>query len=152
MKKVLLIACSAVFLFLLPTTARACWCRGQDPEEKISSAVKKELRLSVLVFSGVALESNGSGIRFSVETLWKGTATKEITFDSQINSTSSDGREKFIDSCARQFEVGKKYLVYADREKGHLFVNKCSRTQLFESASKDIVELESLVKKPKVHY
>lgn len=151
MTKVFLIACSAVFLFLSSTSARACWCRGRDTEEKISSAVKKELRRSALVFSGVALESNGSGLRFLVERLWKGKPTKEIIFDSQINSTSSDGREKFIDSCARQFEIGKKYLVYVYREKGHLFVNKCSRTQLIESAGKDIIELDSLVKKPKFH-
>jgi hypothetical protein len=105
----------------------------------------------VLVFSGVALENNGSGMRFSVETLWKGRATKQITFDSKINSTSSDGRENFIDSCTRQFEVGKKYLVYVYREKGRLSVSKCSRTQLIESASKDIIELDSLVKKPKYH-
>lgn len=148
MKKVVLIACSAVFLFLSSTSARACWCRGRDPEEKISSAVKKELRQSALVFSGVAVESNGSGLRFSVERLWKGKATKEIIFDSVINSTSSDGKERFIDSCARQFEVGKKYLVYVYREKGHLFVSKCSRTQPIESASKDIIELDVLVKKP----
>jgi hypothetical protein len=103
------------------------------------------------VFSGVALEKNGSGIGFSVEKVWKGTATDQITFDSQFNSTSNNGTEKFIDSFAQQFEVGKKYLVYVYREDGRLFVSKCSRTQFIESAGKDIVELDRLVPRPKFH-
>jgi hypothetical protein len=56
--------------------------------------------------------------------------------------------EVFIDSCALLFEVGKKYLVYADREGHELFVSKCSRTQLLESAQRDLNELNRL--KPKM--
>jgi hypothetical protein len=46
------------------------------------------------------------------------------------------------------FEVGKRYLVYAARVGGELFVSKCSRTQILVSAERDINVLDSL--KPKL--
>lgn len=149
MKQLILIFCSAAFALLSSTSAVACWCVGDDPKDTVSSAVKKELRRSVLVFSGVALERSGSEIRFSVEKVWKGSATNQITFDSQIDSSSNSDTEKFVDSCAQQFEVGKKYLVYVYRKNGWLFVSKCSRTQFLESVSGDIVQLDKLVPKAK---
>ena len=58
-----------------------------------------------------------------------------------------DETEVFINSCTFLFEVGKKYLVYAYRDGVDLFVNKCSRTQLLDSADEDINVFDRLVPK-----
>jgi hypothetical protein len=50
--------------------------------------------------------------------LWKGELKREI-----IITTNKDSA-----MCGYGFEVGKKYLVYANGLKNDLFVDNCSRT------------------------
>lgn len=144
MKNITLPLVGLLFLLLCSESASACWCRREalDTEKKFKAAVAKELRQSAVVFAGEAVERNRSGLRFRVERVWKGEAADEIVF--RHEGESFDGREYFIDSCALLFEVGKKYLVYAYRQGNELFVSKCSRTELFESAQKDVSELNRL--------
>jgi hypothetical protein len=150
MKHVAFALSSTILLLLLSESTAACWCR-RDPAEKLASAVAKELTHSFIVFSGEAIERNKSGLKFRVERVWKGNATNEIIFSSNIYADRGpDGREVFIDSCALLFEVGKKYLVYADREGNELFVSKCSRAKLLESAQRDLNELNRLRPKLRV--
>jgi hypothetical protein len=153
MKNFILPLVSLLFLLLCSESATACWCRREvlDTEKKFRAAVARELRQSAVVFSGEAVERNASGLRFRVERVWKGQATDEIVFSPGMDAgySSDDGREFFIDSCALLFEVGKKYLVYADRVGGELFVSKCSRTQFQEDAGRDINELDRLRPRPR---
>jgi hypothetical protein len=128
---------STILICLSSQSAVACWCR-RDPAVKVASAIAKELRQSLIVFSGEAIERDRSGLRFRVEKVWKGKAAGEILFSSPIYAErGSDEDEVFIDSCALLFEVGKKYLVYAYRECNELIDSKCYRTQLLESEKRD---------------
>jgi len=88
------------------------------------------------------------GLKFRVEKVWKGKLTNEIIFNSKMYAArDTDETEVFINSCTFLFEVGKKYLVYAYRDGVDLFVNKCSRTQLLDSADEDVNFLDRLVPK-----
>lgn len=150
MKHLAFVLSSTILICLSSQSAAACWCR-RDPVEKVASAVAKELRYSFIVFSGEAIERNRSGLRFRIETVWKGKAAGEIIFSSRIYAErGSDESEVFINSCALLFEVGKKYLVYAYREGNELFASKCSRTQLLDSAQRDLDELNRLKPKRRV--
>jgi hypothetical protein len=146
MKNITIAFVSLLLLLICSESASACWCRGIDPEEKLETAVAKELRRSVLVFSGEAIERNASGLKFRVEKVWKGKAMREISLPQDVVFSK---QEVFIDSCARLFEVGQRYLVYAYRERGELFVNKCSRTQILEKAEKDIEVLNRSKPEPR---
>ena len=140
MKKLVLIICSGIFPFLISHETLACIC-ARDPSETTSSAVKKQLKRSHLVFVGVPVEANSSGLRFSVVKVWKGRATNSITFPMYRTSDKKDV-EIFINSCALPFDMGKKYLVYAELVDGEIFVHKCSRTRILQDAGEDIVELD----------
>ena len=79
MKRLAFALSSTILLILLSQSTSACWCRGWDPEEKLKTAVAKEVSRSFIVFAGEAIERNESGLKFRVERIWKGKATGEIS-------------------------------------------------------------------------
>src|SRR5688572_8058406 len=102
--KSIVIAFVSLFILLLGSeSVAACQCRREplDTEKKFRAAVADALRRSALVFSGEALERDRSGLRFRVETVWKGNATDEVVFNYGMYADQGpDGNEFFIDSCA----------------------------------------------------
>jgi hypothetical protein len=87
------------------------------------------------VFEGKILEvtpnENGKTFVFSVSRYWKGVKTKKITI--------------YVNENARfesWFEVGKKYLVFANLDESKKYVvGRCSRSNEIEQATDDIKSL-----------
>lgn len=144
---------SFLLILVLAISVEACWCR-KDPEEtntpkKLIKNVLKSFRSSSLVFIGKATEQTGEHLKFEVQQSWKGNDSKEIYFTSGNYvdwSKSNSNKEGFIDSCAFYFKLGESYLIFAYFENGNFEAYKCGRTQILETASKDIEVLNSLRK------
>jgi hypothetical protein len=149
MKLIVLTIFSAAFVLVCAQGTSACQCRREalDTEEKFRVAVAKEFRASDAVFIGEVIEQQRSKIKFRVEQVWKGKISDNAII---ITHNWDDGDVGAIDSCAYPFDVGIKYLIYARKSADELGASKCSRTQLFEKAGRDINELErSKPKDPK---
>jgi hypothetical protein len=90
---------------------------------------------AVYVFVGKITEEtaidNGKSYQFSVEKYWKGKKAKTITININENSRYQSW-----------FEVGKKYLIFAETDSSNGFtVIRCSRSKEFSEASDDIKSL-----------
>lgn len=115
----------ALALFVLASAERsfACSCVASlEPEKK---QVQQAFTDSTAIFSGEVLaisesraDKNSLLVKFKVTKLWKGGSKNEITITTNKESSM----------CGYRFEVGKKYLVYANGLKNELFVENCSRT------------------------
>ncbi|HEV2802590.1 MAG TPA: hypothetical protein VGW12_19110 [Pyrinomonadaceae bacterium] len=132
-----------VGLLLCAESALACMC-GDTP------SVAKARRDAHLVFSGKALSSeyqesakypNGKDageeltMRFRVERWWKGNLTPEVVLFTERYRMPDLSIS--VVNCAYQFEVGKRYIVYAVLD-GKLRAAYCSRTSAVEEAREDL--------------
>ena len=124
MKKAVYISLALVlFVFASAEKAFACSCEASlEPEKK---QVQEAFTSSGAIFSGEVIKVNESQtdknsllVKFKATKLWKGELKREI-----IITTNKDSA-----MCGYGFEVGKKYLVYANGLKNDLFVDNCSRT------------------------
>ena len=126
----------------------ACTC-GYTP------SVAQAKREADIVFLGEAADSkyqkgavfpNGKDageeltIRFEVERWWKGgNAADVVLFTEQYQSADYSIS---VSTCAFQFDVGERYVVYARRaEDGKLRATYCSRTSKAEKAKEDLKQL-----------
>ncbi len=124
MKKAIYISL-ALALFLLASAERsfACSCVASlEPEKK---QIQNAFNGSTAIFSGEVFEISESSadkssllVKFKVAKSWKGELKNEIIITTNKESSM----------CGYSFEVGKKYLVYANGLKNELFVDNCSRT------------------------
>jgi hypothetical protein len=76
-------------------------------------------------------------VRFQVERWWKGSFAPEVvlfTGEYRADDLSSISES----TCAYQFQVGRRYLVYADFFFGRLRAAYCSRTDNLEQAGEDL--------------
>jgi hypothetical protein len=124
MKKSIYISLAfVVLLFAAAERSYACSCVASP------APVKKQVQAaftgSTAVFSGEAVEIRESAtdkntvlVRFKATQSWKGEFMKEITIATAKESSM----------CGYSFEVGKKYLIYANGSKVELSVDNCSRT------------------------
>jgi len=144
MKLIVLTILSAVFVLVCAQSTSACQCRREalDTEERFRVSVSKEFRASDAVFIGEVIKQQRSQIKFKVEQVWKGRLSDNVVITTH---NWDDGDVGAIDSCAYPFAVGSKYLIYARKSADELGASKCSRTQLFEKAERDINELERLM-------
>ncbi len=80
-------------------------------------------------------------VKFKLDKSWK----NELKDAASITTGRGGG------DCGYEFEVGKKYLVYADGDKNKLSTNICTRTSVFES-NKDVAFLNKIkkIKKSKI--
>ena len=124
MKKAIYISLAlALFIFASAEKSYACSCPvSLDPEKK---QVQEAFKSSGAIFSGEVLEISESSadensllVKFKVAKLWKGEMKNEIIITTNKESSM----------CGYGFEVGKKYLVYANGFNDFLFVENCSRT------------------------
>lgn len=143
---------------LLPDCASACMCAIEgSPEERVREAIAD----SDAVLSGEVVELEkappdtdmvegtmltvvGGGGRKATVTLrvsevWKGPKQQIVQFTTPV----ADGI-----SCARPFEEGREYLVYANGEQD-LRVGGCSETKQLSGADADLALLGNSSEKPK---
>ena len=91
------------------------------------------------MFVGEIMEQTRSRLRVKVEKVWKGDVGDQIIL---ITHNWNDGDAGSLDSCAYPFEVGTKYLIYADKVRDELVASKCSRTRPANEAERDLNELD----------
>lgn len=119
---------------LVPREARACSCVPPPPP-----AVALE-RASAVFVGEVRATTKASDLKrqvtFHVERAFKGVEGAEVTLTTPTSSAA----------CGRSFEVGQRYLVYAERIEGELYDNLCTRTALVEHAKQDLDALEAVAR------
>lgn len=114
----------------------ACSCLFTDepPETKVQKAYNE----SAAVFSGevTGIEPDGEfnfSVRIKTARIWKGADMENVVIHTPRQSAM----------CGYNFEVGKKYLVYAYRAEDGLSTSICSRTAIFEG-NEDVGYLDKL--------
>jgi|ERR1051325_1095199 hypothetical protein len=138
---------SLALVLICSGRASACWCR-HDLEVKLNQAIRQQFRSSSVIFAGEVVEQTVTGLRFRVNSAWKGHVPSEIILTSKNYVLQTPGDvEHFIWDCAFTFTVGKTYLVYAFVDHGQLEVSKCGRTQYLSDATLDMAELDRLSKR-----
>jgi hypothetical protein len=143
-KIILSILFSTLFVVFNASNVFACTCRLPDLPESLEKEVGQAYENSSSVFIGKVTETvedpniHFITVKFKVEKTWNKKFQKEITL-----ITDKDGS-----LCSYNFEVGKKYLVYASGKKNNLSASTCSRTALAE-ANKDIAVLNK-TRKPEI--
>jgi len=120
----------------------ACSCVPTG-DASLKTQVTEAYKKSSNVFSGEVIEITkgadafSAKVKFKIDKSWKQKLSGELTI---ITATDSA-------LCGYFFEVGKKYVVYAQGENSNLRTDICTRTALLKS-SKDIAVLNK-IKKPK---
>lgn len=138
MKEILLGLFSIAALIILSSNeVFACSCL-RVPDAPLSKLVKQAKDKSDAVFTGKVLEvkentEDGRSVKLEIINSWKGNPSKEIT----LLTGNDDG------DCGYRFEVGKTYLVYADKGTMYSSVERlettiCSRTKSLADAKKEI--------------
>ena len=130
------LAFSIVFLFVLFlfgfSTAEACTCgRSNSPCAVYQSADAVFLATAEEI---TIAETHGSKVKLKIDEAFKG-----------INSTEETVLNGGV--CGFHFTAGKKYLIYAkrDKETNFLRVGLCSRTTSLEYAAQDLEFIQLLV-------
>lgn len=133
MSKFIFFSVSVFFLLMLfQVDAHACRCivdQSQTLEQKINA----NLKTAKAVFSGKVVEINASQnnqnilVKILVEESWKEILPKEIIIATDTTS------------CGYHFEVGKRYLVFADNSDAYgLSTSKCLLNKELENAAEEL--------------
>jgi hypothetical protein len=124
MKKAIYISLTLT-LFLLASAEKSYACSCLRSLEPVKKQVRQAFKDSTAIFAGEVLEisedsadENSLLVKIKVAKSWKGELSSEVTITTAKNSAM----------CGYSFEVGKKYLVYANGLKDSLMVSNCSRT------------------------
>lgn len=133
-----------VLILLCAESVSACMCGG-------TPSVAEARRNALAVFSGKVIaagyqkgavhpDGKPAGeeltVRFQVERWWKGNLAREVVlFTEQYRAPDFSIS---VSTCAYQFEVGKRYIVYANFFFGRLRAAYCSRTAEIERAGEDL--------------
>lgn len=119
----------------------ACSCLLVDTP--LETQIQKAFEGSTSVFSGevISIEPKGEyevSVKIKTSKVWKGERSKEFT----VNTANQSAM------CGYYFEVGKKYLVYANRSGEVLMTTSCSRTAVFDESG-DAKYLNKFLQDPK---
>jgi len=108
-----------------PHKAYACSCADPGIERRFES--------SSVVFSGTLVSKDMAGGNvFDVDRAWKGKLADGYVFSG------------FFGMCGTEFEIGKRYLVFAENLKGTESTSLCSGNMLLADASEELEELDRL--------
>ena len=112
MKRITMLLAAFGLMLAGYTFASACVCDLPLKRVSLKKAVAKAKSEAAVVFSGQVIELDDSIVKFRVKRLWKGMPTEEIVL---INTGmgKATGGDRIISSCAYNFRMGEKYLVYA---------------------------------------
>jgi hypothetical protein len=111
-----------------------------NTEENLRTAVATSLREDDAVFSGEVIETDGLTVKFKVKKTWKGEVKDKVSM--------ATGAVKFEDGlllssmCDYKFELGRKYLVFANASEGKLKASKCSWTGILGERKRFTNELD----------
>lgn len=138
MKKFVFLTAVFIFSMLGASDVFACSCLAETKRSE-SKKVKAAYKDAAAVFYGEVIEVNRQAdsliVKFKVERSWKGQTARETVVRTAENSAM----------CGFNFEVGVKYLVYADRRNNNLETDICTRTSVRNADAKHL----NKVKKPK---
>jgi hypothetical protein len=136
----------AFFTVLSASSVLACSCVPQG-SQSIETQVKEAYTNSTAVFVGEVVEVIEKPDVYITEVKFKDVKSWKNEFKDAVSITTGRGGG----DCGYEFEVGKKYLVYADGDKNKLSTNICTRTSAFES-NKDVAFLNKIkkIKKSKI--
>ena len=135
----------AFFTVLSASSVLACSCVPQG-SQSIETQVKEAYTNSTAVFVGEVVEVIEKPDVYITEVKFKDVKSWKNEFKDAVSITTGRGGG----DCGYEFEVGKKYLVYADGDKNKLSTNICTRTSAFES-NKDVAFLNKM-KKSKIKF
>lgn len=127
-----------------PEKAFACECYHPEinTDEKLRNVVTAALDGAEAVFSGEVVGMNESIVEFRLEMLWKGDfKDKSATI---TRAVLSDKGSYISTPCRYDFEVGAKYLVFADQTSDGMIVTVCSRTTPLSDAKRLVSELNRI--------
>jgi hypothetical protein len=139
MKNLLMVIFLGVVLSIAANNAIACSCLAPSPDTPLRKLVAEAKADAVAVFVGkvVSVEPADSAafagtgavrVKLEVARSWKGRAFQYI----EVFTATKSGM------CGVAFEVGKEYIVYANKGEGDSSaVYICSRTQTITGMSKD---------------
>jgi hypothetical protein len=137
MKSKLIVACAVFFsaiVFAFPPHLTEAENFGAAYAKCAIPPFSEAFKASSAVFVGTVKSEKKEGdtkiFEFQVEKYWKGTKNKKI----KINVYETARYQAW-------FEVGGKYLVYADSADGNLRVGRCSRSRDAGDASEDLGKL-----------
>ena len=80
---------------------------------------------------GITQEDNRRLVRLRVEEAWKGARCEEVTITTGLGDSD----------CGYAFQEGQAYLIYADKQRGRLSTNLCTRTKPAAEAGEDLAAL-----------
>lgn len=81
-------------------------------------------------------------VRIVTDCWWKGAESREVTLYSDTYMFT--GGTLVTESQQNSYEIGKKYLVYADGARDVLRADSCTRIKRIEAAAGDIESLNAL--------
>ncbi|MEP6945867.1 MAG: hypothetical protein ABJA02_08120 [Acidobacteriota bacterium] len=118
----------ALILFGLASAENAFACSCVASPDPAETQIRAAFSNSEAIFSGKVVEIKESPadptrmiVRIKLAHSWKGSAKREIFISTAKESSM----------CGYLFQVGQKYLVYANQNKNDLWVQNCSRTAVF---------------------
>ncbi len=139
MKKLTLLSLFSVALMLVAASdSYACSCMAPSPDTPMKKLVVDAKDGSDAVFVGKVVSVRTADenlpaaarnyVSFSVLRSWKGVTTESVEILTAANSAM----------CGVGFEVGKQYIVYANKGEAEvLSTNICTRTRRVSSTSRD---------------
>ena len=144
MKKLALNLFALAISFFASETAIACSCDlpGIDTEEKFRAVVATSLNGANAVFSGEVVEMDTFTVKFKIEKVWKGNFKDELIMITGVER-AEDGSD-VSSTCDYDFELHKKYLVFAYGAKDKLKASKCSWTSILDERERFVNELDRL--------
>ena len=141
-----LLLTSVLLSLVFCPAALSCGCMPPSENLTIYGLVKQAVDRVDLVFIGVPRLLHGDGkseatkdlVTFEATEVFKGGKTSQVSVHSGVDTTG-------MSSCGYLFEVGKKYLVFANHYGNFLSVAACSFTAPIEKSE---VALRFLRKEP----
>jgi len=144
MKQVVIVSLIFFALLLNANGVMACSCLRSsiNTEENFRREAATSLREADAVFSGEIVEMDNLTLKFKVERLWKGEFKDGVSI---VTGAIRSGDGFILSSmCDYKFELGKKYLVYANGSKDKLKASKCSWTGILGERERFTNELDRL--------
>ncbi|HVS00951.1 MAG TPA: hypothetical protein VMW27_30300 [Thermoanaerobaculia bacterium] len=108
--------------------ALACSCAPLPEPQQAKDQAAAVFTGTVL---GITQEDNRRLVRLRVEESWKGAKCGEVTVTTGLGDAD----------CGYAFQEGQTYLIYADKDRGKLTTNICSRTRPAAEAGDDLTAL-----------
>lgn len=142
MKQVVIVSLTLMAVLLSGKGVAACSCLRPpiDTEENLRTAVATSVGEADAVFSGEVIEMDGLTVKFKVKKAWKGDVKDKVSM--ATGALKSEDGFLLSSMCDYKFELGRKYLVFANASEGKLKASKCSWTGVLGERKRFANELD----------